>query len=109
MKPIKSSPELLEFYNLYQEWAEADAPEHPYFDCGKGLCWNLDMHEGATNQSGLIYEMTDQFDEADLDEEYPFGDQELYAHESQQHIHHRNKERLSWLAQRIADGEYDHE
>lgn len=110
---IKSTPALLQFYKDWLEAAEApdaDSDNHLIFRNGMGLCGNLEMWlDEKYDDDDQVFEDTFrrmylQFQMAELDHTYPFGEVE-YNRASYKDTQHKDEKRLAWVKARIADME----
>lgn len=97
------SANLTKFYNAYNDWQEAGAPEHNAFEHWFGLCTSLrrwcqyQVRLGVAVDSWLLTdEMTDQFRENGLDTNYPFGRadfEDCLYHDTM----HLSPKRIAWV------------
>ena len=108
------SPELQEFYNSYQAWLDAGAPDNQPYNRRYGLCHALnrfcvDRYQGLLVVNGqrrlLQDEMTAQF-MRELSEDdgypelkgiYPFGLLTKYHDEERRACAHLNVQRQAWV------------
>lgn len=93
---------LQDFYDSYAQWLKDDAPEGNPFFRACGLCSNLYFFGGCDDD--LCYEMSQQFLEADLSDEYPFnGDWDNYVDEINRGETHLNEARRKWVFDHVSD------
>lgn len=87
---------LQQFYNDYAAWLDAGAPEGQPFVRSQGLCINLwDWSEHNVN---LDIELSNQFKDAGLDEDYPFNVNGNDHHrETDSELMHLNPLRIKWV------------
>lgn len=86
---------LQQFYNAYAAWLDAGAPDGQPFVRHTGLCINL--HKFGGNRD-VLKEMSSQFKEAGLDEDYPFNDNsESYYRETYLDEIYLNPKRIDWV------------
>ena len=112
----KSSPMLSAFYKDWYEWATSGAPANSPFRRCHGLCANMEYwfrkdqyrNHGFDKtddeiENSVILEMQEQFMDAGLSQIYPFGEQN-YDICGSNFRQHTDPARLSWVAERIAEG-----
>lgn len=110
---IPSSYGLLQFYKAYLKWATSFiVVDNAVFHRESGLCPNLRRFENGHTSWRLYREMKNQFSAAGLSSVYPFGYADYNRRSKMLGSHHRQRERLQWVRDRIADGsdvskEYD--
>lgn len=73
-----NKPPLEHFYRDYLAWVKAGVPDDACFSRHSGLCGNLNSwgskHKvGYKHHAKLCAQMVVQFDEAGLDDTFPFG------------------------------------
>ena len=106
---IKSSKELLEFYEAWYFWATSPVPCEAAdygFSVFHGLCaaagaWG-DYHVSFTLGANIRHEMRKQFLDAGLNVSYPFGEVS-YAHDASNGTMHYDRYRLTWVRDRIEE------
>lgn len=94
------SPELTAFYQAYNQWLEAGAPEEdPNFFRGAGLCANLNNWADWRQRANLRWELEKQFQRAELDPFYPFNNESYseYSIESNAMLSYLNPQRVAWV------------
>lgn len=102
MKPIHSSPKLLEFYKW---WRDTNATiTHHHGLCVVLMAWT--DGEGPETVGRLCREMKHQFEEAGLDENLPFNNGNFisFNREVMTSSMRQNANRIAWVKARIEDG-----
>lgn len=106
---IEDARLLLPFLTEWLAWAEADAPRHPAFDAGYGLCSNADYWDTEAfdpeKEEYCAYPTTKALRRALSlfnDPAYPFNTAEGYYRASDKLAHHTNAKRLNWVRRKIA-------
>lgn len=99
---MKQSPELTAFYNAYNDWLEAGAPDENKYDFSRsnGLCYNLEY--GFDGKRREIFEMKEQFKKAGLDTIHPFG-KEIFLAAHAQKVQHLDPNRIKWVKAHLAE------
>lgn len=86
---------LQQFYNDYAAWLDAGAPQRKPFGRHMGLCINLwDWSEHNIN---LDIELSNQFKDGGLDEDYPFGGETQFDIDLENRAMHTNPLRIKWV------------
>lgn len=100
---------LTEFYNAYNDWLEAGAPDGVMFHREVGLCSNIASWGNSTKfdhvggdpafstVATLRYEMTMQFDADGLSKHYPFGNLSEYTDCRNNSTQHLDPKRIAWV------------
>lgn len=86
---------LQQFYNDYDAWLDAGAPEGQPFSRIQGLCRNLWDWSGYDNR--LQAEMRVHLKKVGLNPAYPFGGDDVYDDESLNATMHLNPKRIQWV------------
>ena len=128
MTKIIQSKELTSFYNAYNEWLEAGAPEHNdyRFLRSVGLCSALRKYSSIRKWAGVFkhvisqenidididnlmvcdktisLEMESQFDKANLDTKYPFGEIE-FCRGVQHESNYLDPNRIRWVKAHLTE------
>lgn len=106
---MAQSQSLTNFYNAYAEWLEANAPEHPVFDRGSGLCLQLlryciDFGVDVDARHAHMDEFTEQLTQAGLCDRYPFDiDDQSYLSSSRRMTCHLNPNRIAWVREHVGE------
>lgn len=103
----KSSSALLQFYKEWLAFAESENPyDHDFFEVRCGLCANALWWEDEHDMYLIIrQEMFQQFEQAGVDTDYPFGGGARYAQDAATGAAIFNPMRLAWVRARISDVE----
>lgn len=99
------SPLLTRFYKDYLEWAQSGkSGVHLGFNGAFGLCASLDCWAYRQNEKAgveaALWEMREQFTQAGLDRDYPFGMQDFDIRRVRVALH-ECPARLAWVSQHI--------
>lgn len=106
---MKQSKELTAFYNAYNDWLEAGAPEENEYNFHRhgGLCYNI-IYIGAIAYGTkklvgeLIPELKEQFEKAHLDKDYPFG-RWIYLVARYNDTQHLDPNRIRWVKSHLTE------
>ncbi len=102
---MSQSKKLTEFYNAYNNWLNAGAPNYEPFSRTAGLCYGIMTFSDENCKVARILksEMRKQFDAADLDNCTPFNnDENYYADESDDRSMHLNPKRIEWVRSHLS-------
>lgn len=94
------------YYQAYADWLDNGAPEFEPFNRGLGLCHNVDFYCGDEYLQfvGDLREEQDAlFEDAELDEIYPFGGRETFYEEMETDTSYLNKERVAWVRSHLEE------
>lgn len=97
---IKQSAEIAQFYREIQEWIDSGCPEYRPFLNHVGLCDSLESWCIRTFPERLVdleLELTNQFAESALDDDYPFNATRSYWEETTKKTVYKNHARLAWI------------
>jgi len=101
---MEMSEELKQFYREYANWLNDGAPEHTSFRRFDGLCICLIRWLSENKKiSTITYEMSRQFVNAGLSEDFPFNSADRndrmnsYSSEVMRHTSYLNKKRRQWV------------
>lgn len=93
---------ILDFLKAYKAWADEDVPEDGMFDPVCGLCNNLNIY--LRQQVGNVKErdsIKKYFKSMLGGKKYPFTSEEQYEDDTDSYSHHRNPDRMAWVADQI--------
>lgn len=98
---------LQNFYDAYGEWLQKGAPTSAaVFSRSFGLCKNLIdyivMLHGYEGVGNVLKEMAQQFTDAGLSDEYPFGGIDQYCSDQNADLMHLNPERCKWVFEHMS-------
>ena len=112
MTKITQSKELISFYNAYNEWLEAGAPEKNDFGFERtsGLCDSLLYYYFLTKYRTLEEfdylktkkQLKEQFKMSNLDSKYPFG-VENYSKRWDNNTQHLDPNRIAWVKSHLTE------
>ena len=97
----RQSKRLTKFYNAYNDWLEAGAPEDNEYGFSRkiGLCGSIAYYyekQSLSVSQKVIAEQTRQFIAAGLDKGYPFGYSAYYVGMSNNN-NHLDPNRVAWV------------
>lgn len=100
------SPQLTSFYQAYREWLTIGSPDGEPFDRFHGLCdnvryfskWCFPGWAGLCGEMGN--ELTAQFKDAGLHNEYPFNDGKLKNYATEYRCD-QNPARIAWVLDHV--------
>lgn len=101
------SEHLKAFLSAYIEWVDAGAVEGDLFERFCGLCSNFKWHMRSQGVSEFdseseVASLKNLFKSEGLDEDYPFGGQDVYADEGLNDTAHLNEARIAWVRSKVA-------
>jgi len=104
------SENLKAFLSEWLTWVEAGAMDNDVFERFCGLCSSFKWHMRSKGISECDCEsevacLKDLFKSEGLDEEYPFGGQDVYMEEGLDETAHLNLARIDWVRSKVAQHE----
>lgn len=99
--------ELLKaFYLYYSVWLDDGATNMEPFSRNSGLCWNFmgtDLHPefNVDRRNTLYSELSQQFEAAGLNINFPFNQDSLYSDEVYSGTCHLNPKRIAWVRNQV--------